>query len=332
MSGLKPVRVACIGCGFIGRRHMENVAVMPGVQPYAFADVRPEAAEAFLREFGGNFATTEPAQVFEDPAVDAVIIATYHDSHTPLAVCAAAARKHILLEKPMALTVEECRRIQRAVSEAGVVCSINFKFRFAPAVLRTREVIPLPILTVGQLAMERTPTDFWVRDPVRGGGLIIATACHVLDMVCFLNRSEPVRVYAEAVPQGAGPHEVEAASATVRFASGAVASLGFADAGENPYTGKWLHQVFDGERSAVLYDHFCQVRFSGADLLHFAATDEIRADGTYGLLEDFVQSIRTGTEPSVGVRDGLRATLLASKITESLESGTAVEVKVNDGS
>ena len=180
MSGLTPLRIACIGCGFIGRRHMENAALMEGVKPVAFADAILPAAQAFLRDFGGSYATDNVDRIFTDAAIDAVIIATHHDSHTSLALCAAAAGKHILLEKPMALTLDECRRIAAAVSSARVVLTINFKFRFAPAVMRVREAIPRPIATHGQLAMPRMPGDIWVRDPVRGGGLILATACHVL--------------------------------------------------------------------------------------------------------------------------------------------------------
>lgn len=303
---MTPLRLALIGCGFIGRRHLENVAAMPGVALEALADVHEPAAAALRLDFGGRYHTTEPERVLDDPNVDAVIIATHHDSHTRLAVAAAQRRKHILIEKPMALTVEECRRIGDAAESAGVVLSVDFKFRFTPAVRKTREIIPRPVATLGQLAMERIPNDNWVRDPVRGGGLILATACHVLDMVCFLNDSEPVRVQAEGA--------ADAAVATIRFASGAVAALLLADAGENPYAGKWLHEVFDGSRSAVLYDHFRQVRFSGAEPAHFAADD----DGTRGVLEDFLRAIRTGTRPAITAADGERATRLALTILESL--------------
>ena len=300
---------------------------MPGVTLQAVVDVRESAAEAFRSDFGGKYHTVDPERVFEDPDVDAVIIATHHDSHTPLALAAAAARKHILLEKPVALTVEECRAIRDGVQRAGIVCSVNFKFRFAPAVMRVRETIPRPILIVGQLAMERMPTDLWVRDPVRGGGLLLATACHAIDMVCHLSGSEPVRIYAEGMPQQPRDGcDLDAAAATVRFANGSIAVLAAADAGENPYTGKWLHQVFDGTRSAVLYDHFRQARFSGVDPVHYVTEDERRADGTYGVLENFIESIRTGRRPAVTLDDGLRATLLAIQLLESVSSAVPKEV------
>jgi predicted dehydrogenase len=302
---------------------MENVAAMDGVEVVAIADVNLAAAEAFQRDFGGRYATLEPARILEDPEVDAVIISTHHDSHTPLALQAAAAGKHILIEKPIALTVEECRRIVSAIESAKVTATVNFKFRMAPAVLMAKRIVPRPVATLGQLAMNPMPADIWVRDPIRGGGLILATACHVLDMIYWLNESEPVRIYADG--------ESDAAAVTVRFANNAVAGLLLADAGENPYVGKWLHQIFDGQRSAVLYDHFRQARFSCAQLDHFAAPDDLRADGTYGVLEDFVFSIRAGRSPVITVRDGLRATLLATKILDSMRSGKPQEVRLDDG-
>jgi myo-inositol 2-dehydrogenase / D-chiro-inositol 1-dehydrogenase len=327
MSGLSPIRIACIGCGFIGRRHMENVALMEGVTPAAFADTNLSAAEAFLHDFGGSYATGTVEQIFVDPAIDAVIIATHHDSHTPLALCAAAARKHILLEKPMALTPDDCRRIAGAASAAEIVLTVNFKFRFAPAVMRVREAIQSPIATHGQLAMPRMPSDIWVRDPIRGGGLILATACHVLDMICWLNGSDPLRVYAEGVRAADG--NVDAVAASVRFAGGSVASLLLADAGENAHVGKWLHEVFDGSRTAVLFDHFRQAQLSNPEE-HFITDDEIRADGTWGVLQNFTHAIRTGGLPMIGARDGLRATLLATRLIDSLTTGAPQEVTIDD--
>lgn len=325
------IRMACIGCGFIGRRHLQNLVCMEGVSLEAVADQCSESAELFRNEFGARYATTEVDRLFDDRNVDAVLICTYHDSHTVLACKAASSGKHILLEKPMALTAGECRRIAAAAESAGVKLSINFKFRFAPAVLKAKEIVSHPMVTSGQLSMEAMPDDIWVRDPARGGGLVLATACHTLDMVHFLNDSEPVRVYAESHPSTPeGGCNVRAAVATLRFANGAVASLLLADAGENAHVGKWLHQIFDGKRSAVLYDHFRQVRFSGAHIPHFAAGDDLHADGTYGVLHDFVQCIRADRQPAISGRDGLRATLLGIKILQSLRSGKPEEVRLDE--
>jgi len=323
-----PLRVALIGCGFIGRRHLENIAARTDVLLEATVDVCEEAARAFCHEFKGRYFTTRPEQIFEDRGIDAVLICTHHDSHTKLALDAAGHGKHVLVEKPMALTVEECRRIATAADQAGITITVNFKFRFAPAVLKVKEFIPSPLALHGQLTMERMPDGIWVRDPVRGGGLILATACHSLDMICWLSGSTPVRVYAESVP--VLPEQecnVTAVTATVRFANGATASLLLAEAGENGYAGKWLHEVFGGDRSAVLYDHFRQAHFSGVAISHYAAEDELRADGTFGVLEDFVNSVRTGKKPVISAADGLRATRFAQAILKSVKSGQPQELQ-----
>jgi predicted dehydrogenase len=296
---------------------LRNLAEMEGVAVRAVVDTDLARAQSLVSG-GDAYAAADAASVFADPEIDAVVISTWHDTHATLAKAAAAAGKHILLEKPMALTLEECLEIAAAVQQAGVMLSLDFKFRFTPAVLEVRKRIPHPLITHGQLAMARMPADIWVRDPKRGGGLILATACHVLDMVYWLNQSEPVRVYAEG---GA-----DAVSATVRFENGATATLLLADEGENPYAGKWLHEVFDGRRSAILFDHFRQARFSGVEPEHFFDGNELLSDGTYGIMEDFVCSIRSGRQPAVTARDGIRATLLALKLLDSLRSGKPEEL------
>jgi hypothetical protein len=149
-------------------------------------------------------------------------------------------------------------------------------------------------------------------------------------MICWLNSSEPVRVHAEGVP--AVPEaglNTTAATATVRFANGAVAALVLTEAGENPHVGKWLHEIFDGTRSAVLYDHFRQVRFSGAACDHYAAPEDLRTDGTYGVLENFVESITRSVPPRITARDGLRATTFARRILDSLHAQAPVEVALD---
>ena len=329
-DSVQPLKLACIGCGFIARRHLENIAAMDHVSVETLVDLKPEAAAALQREFGILATTGDVDQVFDDPDIDAVMICTHHDSHTPLAVAAAAAGKHILLEKPMALTTDECVQIAQAVDRAGVTLAIDYKFRFAPSVVKVKELIEKPILTVGQLTAEITPDHFWTNDPVIGGGLILGHACHTLDTVYYLNESEPVQVYAESVPtEPADPCDIQAAVATVSFANGAIASLVMSEAGENPYMSKWFTEVFDGVRTAVFHHHYQQVEISGAEPDHVESSGDPHAIGTRAFMEDFLGAVRSGAEPAVTARDGLRATLLANRIVDSLRSGSPERIDID---
>ena len=86
---MQPIKLACIGCGFIARRHLDNIAEMDHVSVETLVDRRPEAASAFQQEYGIKNATNDVDQAFGDPDIDAVMICTHHDSHTPLSIAAA---------------------------------------------------------------------------------------------------------------------------------------------------------------------------------------------------------------------------------------------------
>lgn len=100
------LEVAVIGCGGMGTRHAQHLARLPGVRLSAFVDRDLQRARRLQALAGTGRATTDPAEVFDDPRVQAVVIATHHDSHPALAIAAAQAGKHILIEKPLALTNE----------------------------------------------------------------------------------------------------------------------------------------------------------------------------------------------------------------------------------
>jgi predicted dehydrogenase len=303
---------------------------MDHVSVEILVDRRPEAAKAFQQEFGVKTVTSEVDQAFADADIDAVMICTHHDSHTPLALAAAAAGKHILLEKPMALTADECSQITRAAETAGVTLAVDYKFRFAPSVMKVKELIEKPLVTVGQLTGEITPDHSWTNDPVIGGGLILGHACHTLDMVYYLNGSEPVQVYAESIPEKPNdPSDIQGAVATLRFANGAIASLIMSEAGENPYMSKWFTEVFDGVRTAVFHHHYQQVEISGAEPTHVESSGDPHAIGTHAFMENFIHAIRTGSEPAITAKDGLRATLIANRIVDSLRSGAPEKIDID---
>jgi predicted dehydrogenase len=315
---------------------MHNARQMPeDIRLRAYADIRVEAAQRYFNEYGGAYYTPDSERIFRDDHIDLIFICTHHDSHMPLAVKAAEAGKHIFLEKPMAKNADECQRIADAVAKAGIKLTVDYKFRFTPVVQKVKELIPHPIITVGQLAMNRAVEGqgaFWVFDQRLGGGLVNSTGCHTIDLVYYLNEVEPVRVYAEGkafAPRGDRP--MDGLVGTIQFANGAIASVIMADHGQNDYISKWFHEVFDGQRSAVIYDHTQQVTFSGTEIQKFSAYDlpvaeKERASGTFWVLRDLIDAIRENRRPKIDVRDGLRTTLLADKLVESAMTGQPLAV------
>ena len=111
----KTIRIGIIGCGAIGAEHAKALAQVDGAQIAGCCDLTMARAEEYARTYGIGYATTEHDRIIADPGIDAIYVLTQHDSHADLCIRAARAGKHVLVEKPLALTVEDCLRVGRAV-------------------------------------------------------------------------------------------------------------------------------------------------------------------------------------------------------------------------
>ena len=190
-------RAAIIGCGFIGATHAQCLAQLDGMKAVAFCDLSLDRAKCLCEKFGGEYYTDDVEKIFQDDSIDVVYIGTHNDTHSTLAVKACESGKHIMMEKPLALTLEECTRVSEAVERSSVKLMTAFKMRYYPMVQRAKEFIQRPLVTVGQMMDSRWPDDHWANDPVKGGGNVLSQGCHTMDLIYYLNESEPVRIYAE---------------------------------------------------------------------------------------------------------------------------------------
>ncbi len=179
----------------------------------------------------GAAAYVRDAGLLADPRVGAVYIATPVDRHLPQVLAAARAGKHVLLEKPMGLSVREAERMVRACRSAGVKLGVGFMMRFHPAHEAVRRWIRegrlgTPVLARAQLTAWYPPArGAWRQDPRRGGGGAVPDlAVHCIDLLSFL--LGPVRsVQAEAGTLVHGYRVDDTAAILLRFASGAMGMI-----------------------------------------------------------------------------------------------------------
>lgn len=128
--------VAIFGAGRIGRIHASNLAALNGVRLQYVADPVVAAATELAGALGAKVASVD--EIFADPGIDAVVIASSTDTHSDLLSRAAAARKNIFCEKPIDLSLERVRACADAVQAAGVACMIGFQRRFDPTFSEAR--------------------------------------------------------------------------------------------------------------------------------------------------------------------------------------------------
>ena len=328
---------AIIGCGDHGRVHA-RCAQQLGVELVGFCDVIEASAEQAREEFGGHYATSDARRIMRDDSIDLLIIATHHDAHHLLALAGAQAGKHMLLEKPMCLTLPQAVEVADAVEAAGVKLVIDHWFRMTPAAQKTRELLPHPRLSHGQLAMSDSGAEpgNWIWRPDDGGGLLLATACHTVDLLSYLMDSDADRVYAEGrlfEPTGKGTEGYhDGLVGTILWKSGALSTVISADQGFNPFVSKWFHEVWDGQRSAVLSAHMRRADFSGCEVDYVDARElprdeEAKVTGPYPIHANLLEAINTGGETICTVRDGVQTVAICNALEKAARTGQPQAVR-----
>lgn len=231
------VRVGLIGAGFIADYHLGGLAAAGGAEVRVLVGRAATRAAALARRFGIPEVVADYRVVLERRDIDAVVIATPDDTHAEIAVAAAEAGKAILLQKPMARSSAEGRRILAAARRAGIALSVSFMHRYFEEVIHVRELLAEKRLgSVLSVRMRNaTPGPDWgdwffSRERV-GGGVVLQLGVHGIDLVRHLAgpieavmgtvaRQRPERVLADG--RTVRPDNEDHALALYRFRDGAV--------------------------------------------------------------------------------------------------------------
>lgn len=316
------VGVAVIGAGgFATGVHLPNLSRMAGVRIEAVcARTGPRAKQAAERH-GARFCTTDYNEVLADDRVDAVVVATRHGSHAEIALAALRAGKHVFVEKPLALTEEDCASILGLAEQSGKLVSVGFNRRASRYALAAREALhaaPGPMALSYRCNAGPLPATHWTRDPVDGGGRILGEAVHFFDWCCWLTRSRPASIHAERLQWAANEDNDDSLAVALRMESGALANILYVTNG-NPSLGKERIEANAGGGSLVI-DDWKSIRFHGLRGADASASTEDK--GQAALMENFIAAIRGEAPLMVTAEDGLWATRIALKALATAQ-GTA---------
>lgn len=232
------IGIGIIGAGHFGAVHARALRGVSGARLVAACRNDATAIAAFTAEHGGT-PYTAWQDLLDDAAVDAVVIATPHDLHRDIAVAALGAGKHVLLEKPMAVSLADCDAIAAAASTSSGRFMIGHVPRFFLPMLATTEflasgAIGRPIMGTSafiKLWMEGN-RQAWHLDRATGGGMLMTAGIHALDRLVYLMGGDVTGV--SAMMSAAFHHQDadDTAFINLRFADGRfghVTSLGYAN-------------------------------------------------------------------------------------------------------
>jgi myo-inositol 2-dehydrogenase / D-chiro-inositol 1-dehydrogenase len=341
-----------VGCGWVtATRHLPALVRVRDLDVVALADVDHEAVEALATQFGVPGRYGGIAQLLDDPRVDAVAVCVPPSAHVEVALAGLAAGKHVFVEKPLALTLEDAGRLVERAAGTGLTTMAGFNLRFHRLVLRLRDRV-----AAGELgsihALGTTYTDdvllrpdlaAWRTARGRGGGTLLEKAIHHFDLWRFLLADEVEDVHAYT---GSGRATDEVACVSARMRGGALATALALDAtspsnevavyGTKARATLDLYR-FDGLAQASLTEPPGAARTRARALLRTARTlpaglGAARRGGEAMLAYEaewrhFGASIALGGAVESTLEDGLHALEIAIATLESAATGERVSVR-----
>jgi len=251
------VKVGVVGAGLFA-----NATLLPilhrlrEIERVGIASPGGLHARHSARKFGFRYACSDAEQILNDANINTVLILTRHDTHAELVVRALQAKKHVFVEKPLAITLEQLSRVSRQLQKGNpALLLVGFNRRFAPlakqlaAHFASRAEALYMHYRVNAAFL---PADHWLHDPAVGGGRIIGEACHFIDFLTFLAGAPPVSVIAHALPD-AGRYREDNVTMTFTFPDGSIGIVDYLANGDKSFPKERL-EVFCEGKIGVLDD------------------------------------------------------------------------------
>lgn len=345
-----PLGFAIVGCGMIARFHAKAIEATSGAKLVACYSATAASAEKFAAETGCK-PYSDLQAMLADPKVDIVTICTPSGAHLEPAVAAAKAGKHVVVEKPLEITLKRCDAIIDACNKAGVILSTIFPSRFHDSSRLIKQAVDkgrLGRMTLGDAYVKwfRTQQYYdsgawrgtWNLD---GGGALMNQAIHSIDLLLWF-MGPVVEVNAHTAMLAHERIEVEdTAVATVKFASGA---LGVIEASTAAFPGELKRVELHGSEGSVAMREeditrweFAKKTKADDELLAKMASKttsgggaaDPKAIGFHGhqrLFQDLVNAIKKGRAPLIDGSEGRRSVELILAIYKAAETGKTVKL------
>jgi len=231
MTMERRLRFGVIGCGRVAQAHLAAIENLKAeVELVAVADSDKKRASGAKERFGAKTFTSRFEEILCLPEIEAVIIALPNHLHLPVTVGAAKAKKHILVEKPMALNTKQAKEMVNEAKRNGITLMVGQSRRFSDAVFELQKNLP----EIGKLFriqisflvnFPSPPTDWWKRSEEAGGLIILLQGSHSLDSILTWIKKMPNRICAFSSKQNTQWEGEDEADILLSFDQGELASV-----------------------------------------------------------------------------------------------------------
>jgi len=332
---------AIIGCGFISKKHAEAIKNIPSAKLIAVSDMVEERMEPYVTEYGAN-AYTDYKEMLRNDDLDIVCICTPSGLHASIAVEVAKSKKHIVVEKPIAMNIEDTNTIINAAKENNVKLTVVHPNRFRPVVSQLKEILEKNLLGkishVNCIVNWNRNQKYYDQAPWRGtkehdGGVLMNQAIHNLDLLLWLIGA-PKEIFSMEATRFRDIEVEDVSMGLLRYDNGILANI---QASTTVYPRNF-------EESITVFGEKGTIKIGGANALYFkhieyenmnedkinSIKSKIESDpwgipGHQKVLEDMMDSIKLDKETAITGEDASNSLKLVLKMYESASKNEVVE-------
>jgi len=344
VDDMDPLRIGVVGAGAIGEFDAGAAARSGAAKIVGVFDINHHAARTLARSLSVFYYSSYEA-LLDNPELEAVLLCVPHYLHKSMTIQAADRGKHILVEKPMATTLQDADEMIASCKRNQVSLTVNFSLRYLPRVQKAKAVInqgALGDITGIQIiahafreqgywmgGRSNSPDDWRASREKSGAGLLFMNVCHVIDYVYSVTDLKAIRAYGEYATLGS-PAEVEdIASVTCRFSNGSVGSISASTIMRGPAQ---VEERIWGTRGTLVLNP-AGLSFYSTRPIDGQKPGKVHTiskfpnlNWTAEWVKRFAAAVRQGSEPDISYQDGWENLALISTISRSLDEKSSLSV------
>jgi predicted dehydrogenase/threonine dehydrogenase-like Zn-dependent dehydrogenase len=317
--------------GIIGSGNFTKATVLPILSKLK-ANIKYLSSSSGLsgtllaKKFDVQYSTTNNADILNDSEVDAVIITTRHNAHARMCMAALQAGKHVFVEKPLALSLEEINEIIEVYQQTNKTLTVGFNRRFSPFVQDIKQKLGganLPINVIATINAGEIPANHWTQDMNIGGGRIIGEACHFIDLITYLSGSLVDSVVMNSM--GKNPQEnTDNATILLKYQNGSTGVINYFSNGNKGYSKERIEVYSQGQTMVI--DNFKKSKYYGLKSSGISGIFQSQDKGHYEQFRLFLERLKNGGEAIIPFEEIINTSRASICAVESLKLGAWVKV------
>jgi predicted dehydrogenase/threonine dehydrogenase-like Zn-dependent dehydrogenase len=315
--------------GIIGAGNFTKMTMLPALQKVSanikyIVSAGGVSGTHLAKKYDIPFSSTNYNEVLEDKELDMVMITTRHDLHAKMSIQAIEAGKHVFVEKPLAIKVQDVKQVVKALEGKEINLTVGFNRRFAPFAIKMKQLLGNanePMNVIATMNAGFIPPEVWVHDMEVGGGRIIGEACHFIDLITYLTGSKVASVCMSAM--GVNPKEnTDNATILLKYENGSQGVINYFANGHKAYA-KERVEVYSQGRTLIM-DNWRKL--TGFGFKGFSSASSSQDKGHANQFKVLIDRLKEGGSPIIPFAETLNTTLASFAAIESFKQGKWMEV------